>query len=118
MILKRVLERMVRRVDSATGNNLLLALLNRQLKELGEMTSILIDSKNKSIAIEIELKGEDKPISVRINGYEIESDGDRSLVQIGDISFSREWMDVIAKKFLVKEKLSIPLSSDLLGQIL
>lgn len=82
------------------------------------MTSILIDSKNKSIAIEVQLKGEDSPISIRIKEYGVEPDGDGSLVKIGDISFSREWMDVNAKKFLANGKLSIPVSPDLLGQIL
>ena len=110
--------KVVRCVDCATGNNLLLSVLNHKLKEFGVMTSILIDSKNKSIAIEVELKGEDRPISIRINGYGIEPDGDGSLVKIGGISFSREWMDVIAKKFLANRKLYIPVSPDLLEQIL
>ena len=47
--------KVVRCVDCATGNNLLLSVLNHKLKEFGVMTSILIDSKNKSIAIEVEL---------------------------------------------------------------
>ena len=64
------------------------------------------------------VKGEDRPISIRIKEYAVESDGDGSLVKIGNISFSREWMDVIARKLLANGKLSIPVSPDLLGQIL
>ena len=105
-------------VDSASGNHLLRCVLNNMLKEFGVMTSILIDSKSKSIAIEVELKGEDRPISIKIKEYVVEPDGDGSLLKIGDISFSREWMDVIAKKFLANRKLSIPVSPDLLEQIL
>ena len=105
-------------VDSATGNHLLLKLLNSMLKEFGVMTSILIDSKSKSIAIEVELKGEDRPISIKIKEYRVEADGDGSLVRIGKISFSREWMDVIARKYLADAKLRIPVSLDLLEQIL
>jgi hypothetical protein len=110
--------RVGRRLDCATGGNMLLSALNHKIKEFGVMTSILIDSKNKSIAIEVELKGEERPISIRIKEYGVEPDGDGSLLTIGDISFSREWMDVIAKKFLANGKLSIPVSPDLLGQIL
>ena len=105
-------------LDSATGNHLLLCVLNNKLKEFGVMTSILIDSKSKSIAIEVELKGEDRPIRIKIKEYGVEPDGDGSLVRIGNISFSREWMDVIAKKFLANAKLSIPVPPDLLEQIL
>jgi hypothetical protein len=106
------------RADNATGNHLLLSLLNNKLiKEFGVMTSIFIDSKSKSIAIELELKGEDRPVSIKINGYVVEPKGDGSLMKIGDISFSREWMDVIAKK-LIADGISIPISPDLLEQIL
>lgn len=82
------------------------------------MTSILIDSQRKSIAIEVELKGEDRPIRITIEEYMVEPDGDGSRLKMGKISFSKEWMDVIAKKFLANAKLSIPVSPDLLEQIL
>jgi hypothetical protein len=104
--------------DSATGNHLLRCVLNNMLKEFGVMTSILIDSKSKTIAIEVELKGEDRPIRIQVKEYVIEPKGDGSLLRIGNISFSREWMDVIGKKFLADAKLSIPLPPDLLEQIL
>lgn len=117
-LLRNGIMRVVRCADSTTGNRLLLSVLNSKIKEFGVMTSILIDSKSKSIAIEVELKGEDKPISIKIKEYVIEPDGDGSLIKIGNISFSREWMDVIARKFLANGKLSIPVPSDLLDQIL
>ena len=110
--------RIIRCVDSATGNRLLLSVLNDKVKEFGVMTSILIDSKSKSIAIEVELKGEDRPISIKIKEYRFEADGEGTLLRFGDISFSREWMDVIARKFLTNGKLSIPVSPDWLEQIL
>ena len=105
-------------VDSATGNYLLRYVLNNKLKEFGMVTSILIDSKSKSITIEVELKGEDRPIRIKIKEYVIEPAGDGSLIKIGNISFSREWMDVVARKFLANAKLSIPVPPDLLEQIL
>lgn len=110
--------RIVQCADSATGSNLLLSLLNNQLKEFGTITSILIDSKSKSVAIEAQLKGEDRPISIKIKEYVIGPDGKGSLVTFGNISFSRELMDDIAKKFLADGKLFIPLSPDLLKKIL
>ena len=105
-------------VDGASGNHLLRCVLNNMLKEFGVMTSILIDSRRKSIAIEVELKGEDRPVRITIEGYVVEPDGDGSRLKLGHISFSKEWMDVLAKKFLADAKLSIPLPPDLLEQIL
>jgi hypothetical protein len=105
-------------VDNATGNHLLLCALNKILKEFGMITSIVIDSKSKSIAIEAELKGEDRPVSIKIKGYRIEAKGEGSLIRIEKISFSREWMDAIARNYLADAKLSIPVSSELLEKIL
>jgi len=116
--LQRRILKIACRTDKATCNRLLLTLLNNKLiKEFGVMTSIFIDSKSKSIAIELDLKGEDRPVSIKINGYVVEPKGDGSLVKIGDISFSREWMDVIFKK-LIADGISIPIAPDLLEQIL
>ena len=105
-------------LDSVTGNRLLLSMLNNQFKELGVMTSIVIDSKSKSIAILVELKGEDKPIGIKIQDYSVETNGTGSLVKFGDISFSREWMDAVARNFLTDRTLAIPVPADLLEQIL
>jgi hypothetical protein len=44
--------------------------------------------------------------------------GKGSLVKIGGISFPREWMDIIAKKYLANGRLTLPVSPELLGQIL
>jgi len=108
----------IRCTDTAAVNNLLLSLLNDALKKYGVITSISIDGESKSIALEFELKGDDRPISVMIKKYKIEPDGDCSLLTIGEITCSRKWVHIIVKKFLSKGKLSVPLSSDLLGQVL
>ncbi len=110
--------RIIQCADTAIVNNLLLSLLNDKLKKFGVITSISIDSKSKSIAMEGELQGDGRPISIRIKEYMIVPDGDCSLLTIGDIYCSQKWVNVIVKKFLAKGKLSIPLSPDLLGQIL
>jgi len=110
--------RVVQCADTATVNNLLISLLNDALKKYGVITSIIIDSKSKSIALEFELKGDDRPISITIKGYKIEPEGNGSLLTIGEVSCSRKLVHIIIRKFLAKEKLSIPLSPDLLGQIL
>lgn len=104
--------------DTATANNLLISLLNDQLKKFGVITSISIDSIKKSIDMEVELKGDNRPISIRIKEYRIVPDGNFSLLTIGGIYCSKKWVHIIVKKFLAKEKLSIPLPPDLLGQIL
>jgi hypothetical protein len=112
------IERIVQCADSAAANNLLLALLNDSFKKFGVITSILIDAKSKSIAIEAELKGEDRPTRIGIKEYLLEPDGECSLLTIGEISCSRKLVYLMVKRFLGKGKLSIPVPAHLLGQIL
>ncbi|MEI7635986.1 MAG: hypothetical protein WCJ37_01660 [Syntrophus sp. (in: bacteria)] len=115
--MQRKIKAIACRAKKATGNRLLLSLLNKLIKEFGVMTSIFIDSKRKHIAIELDLKGEDRPVNIKINGYVIEPKGEGSLIKISDISLSREWMDAIVKK-LITDGISIPIPSKLLEQIL
>ena len=62
------------------------------------MLKLEIDSKQKTISLEILPKGEDKPIQVHIRNYEI-IEGDLGGVKFGDIETSREWITESIKKW-------------------
>jgi hypothetical protein len=71
-------------------------LLNSKLGRYGEMLKLEIDSKRKTISLEILPKGEDKPIQVTIGRYEVIEGGQGGL-KLRDIQTSREWMTEIIK---------------------
>jgi hypothetical protein len=70
--------------------------LNSKLGRYGEMLKLEIDSKQKTISLEILPKGETTPIQVRIGNYEI-IEGDEGGLKLGDIQTSREWMTELIK---------------------
>lgn len=65
-------------------------ILNQKLKRYGRMLKLDIDD-NKSISLELKLKGETSPILVNIGKYEILS-GQVSGIKLSEISTSREWI--------------------------
>jgi hypothetical protein len=75
--------------------------LRRYIKRMLELS---IDNKNKKIHLMVELKGEEKPISIDIQ-YEVNVDDkkDRVRVKANSISISKEWINLIAQEVIGKE---------------
>ena len=70
--------------------------LNSKLGRYGEMLKLEIDSKRKTISLEILPKGETTPIQVKIGNYEI-IEGDPGGVKLRDVHTSREWITEVIK---------------------
>ena len=73
--------------------------LNHEFKRIGKMTSLIIDSANKSLALTADLAGEKEPIDIRMQ-YRIEEEGGRLFFVPQDVDCSREWLTVLAEQML------------------
>ena len=69
---------------------------NYNYKSLGTMTTLQIDSTNKRASLDLELKGETQPLHITINHYELTSAGDKTFIEIKEITTSREWINSLA----------------------
>jgi hypothetical protein len=75
----------------------------RFLKLYGKITELKIDSTNKSLQLELELKGEPQKLWIYIHRYElIEQSGEMQFV-IKEISISREWINALAQEFVLNK---------------
>ena len=85
------------------------AMLNQSvLKPYGALTRLKLDTANRTIEGELELKGETQAVKINVHAYElIEEDGGPYLV-IKGMSTSREWMTTLARDFAVGRKIRIP----------
>jgi hypothetical protein len=90
--------------------------LNRTLKPYGHMTHLRIDSKNKRIDIELDLKGETAPIHIAVNSYTLTSEGTETHIELGDIETSREWINALLDNFFkpASRRFSVPAAVKLL----
>jgi len=82
--------------------------INYKIKEFGEMLKFNLDSKTKTIELELMLDGEKEPLHVKINNYELREDGDKYYLVANDIITSRAWMNTVASQYLSGQKLEIP----------
>jgi hypothetical protein len=61
--------------------------MNSYIKEYGKMLKLNLDSKNKSIALEVLLEGEKEPLSVNVQRYELTEENGKNLLKIYGILF-------------------------------
>ena len=70
--------------------------LNRSyLEPYGTLTELVVDSKEQSLFLKLELKGENQPLEIRVPRYELISRGDATFLELGEIVTSREWLNTL-----------------------
>jgi hypothetical protein len=81
---------------------------NHKYPYFGAMTTLQIDSANKKATLDLELKGETQPLHVTIDRYELTTIGEKTFLEIKELTTSREWINVLAGKFLKGKKIEAP----------
>lgn len=74
--------------------------------QYGQMTRIQIDSTAKTIHVELELKGETSPLVIDVRSYRVGSESGETLIELGDIETSREWINQLINDYLPPERKS------------
>ena len=86
--------------------------LNLKLKPYGSMTKLEIDTTNKTVNIDLELKGETESIRVIVSNYKLVESGNCTYLEVGNITASREWMNMVlaepGMKAMIKTALAKP----------
>jgi len=82
--------------------------INRKIEKFGTVSSLRIDSVEKRIGMELELRGEPGPIHLTVHGYQLlESEG-HFFLAAERIESSREWIDIAAREYLRGQRVEIP----------
>jgi len=84
------------------------AAINSYIKEYGKMLKLNLDSKNKSIDLEVLLEGETEPLSVNVQRYELTEENGKHLLKIYGIQTSRSWINTVAGSYLEGKSFEIP----------
>jgi len=93
--------------DKALSKSLEVA-INLKIKEYGKMLKLNLNSKDKTIGLEVMLKGEKEPLQVYVNEYVVSEEDGKYYLFAKDIKTSREWINVVAENYLKGEKIEIP----------
>ena len=69
---------------------------NGLLKKYGKITRLEIDKENKVISTDLELKGENVNIQMKLSNYRLIQEEDKNpLFEAGTIEVSREWLNTL-----------------------
>jgi hypothetical protein len=85
------------------------------LEPYGKATRLRVNSTDKSIQIEVELKGETTPVQVELIDYDIRKQGERYLASVKEIRTSREWLTTLAQTRFCNQRIELP---DQVGRLL
>ena len=99
---------MIRKIKDKTLSQGIALAVDAKIKRYGKMLKLELDSKDKSIRMEILLKGEIEPLHVQIRRYEILEEEGRHYLLAEEIHTSREWINVIAQEYLASRRFEIP----------
>ena len=71
--------------------------INRSLlKQYGKMTRLEIDKANRTISADLDLKGDNTVVQIKLSNYRlIEEAGRHPVIEPGTIETSREWLDAL-----------------------
>ena len=78
------------------------------MRDYGQITSLEIDSGDKTLHVEVLLRGEKEPIRVEILRYEISTQGERPCFIAREIKTSREWITTLAEQQLIGRPIPLP----------
>jgi len=63
------------------------------------MTEIRIDTKRKTAQVTLELRGEKEALEVKLKGYKLTSHDGKTLLELGRVETSREWLNLVIEDF-------------------
>jgi hypothetical protein len=83
-------------------------IINPLVKEYGEVIEFCLKPEKREIHLKVLLVGEKEPIDVDIFGYDLVDDEVSPCIVIKKCTTNRQWMTVLAEKFLCGKELPIP----------
>lgn len=93
--------------DSVLGMSLKV-LVNDKFGQYGDITDCSIDTKTNKVVVQALLKGERDRVTINLDRYEIEREGEVSYIVLKQFSSSREWVTMLLNKFLSDKRYKLP----------
>jgi hypothetical protein len=82
--------------------------VNRQIERYGEVQTLKIDSREKTVEVTCLLHGESAPITIKVENYQLNSPGDKTFFQATDITCTRPWLQNLLTDFAQSRRIELP----------
>ena len=83
-------------------------LLAKRLEPYGELKGLKLNSRERSIEVEVFLKGETEPLRVEVLEYELQMGPDQDYLVVKRVVASREWVTTLLNDFVVGRRQPLP----------
>lgn len=84
------------------------SLLASRIDRYGKLTELRIRSREKSIAAELVLEGDEVPVVIEIESYRITGKSGEHALVVERVSASRPWLQNLLEDLLVDKPLAVP----------
>jgi hypothetical protein len=81
---------------------------NTLIARYGKVQDLKIDSGRKTVEISCLLDGEPLPITIRIENYTVETEGDKKFVRATDFSCTRPWLQNLLTDLGHHQRIELP----------
>jgi hypothetical protein len=82
--------------------------INAEISQFGKIVELNINTNINKISAVISLLGEEQDVNINIQFYELIEENGRNFIKLKGIETSKEWLTIVANKFLGDKKLQIP----------
>jgi len=82
--------------------------INMKIKNFGNVSKLNLDTKNKKIYLDVNLKGEEKTLELTANSYFFKEEKDKYYLVISDVTSSRKWLTIVFKTYMDKQEIEVP----------
>lgn len=83
-------------------------LLAKRLEPYGELKNLRLNSRDKTIEVEVLLKGEAETLVVKVLEYELQSEPDQDYLVVKRAIASREWVTALLQDFVAGKRHPLP----------
>lgn len=99
---------MIGRLKDKTLSQGILYAINRKIGRFGKVTTLCLDTEKKRMELELELKGERERLRIVVRDYTVGYEEGRYLLRAGSIESSKEWLEILAREYLLSRPIEIP----------
>lgn len=76
--------------------------------DFGRVRNLKLDSRARRLEIELDLRGESEAVRVVVEDYRLSEGPDGLAIEAGKVTTSREWLTVLAQRFVVGRPWALP----------
>ena len=83
-------------------------LIGMFISDFGTVEDFSINTKEKSVSCKLHLVGEPEVLNLYINRYALKEDEGKCFFVVEELSTSKEWLSLLAKKYVEGRAFEIP----------